>query len=130
MRCYWRFSWIKNKDGFILSRRYSFFSEHIKVNGVNENAVAKKCHSKCKDVLLNKKCFRHSMKKMQSKNYKIGTYKISKIYNGFDQSIRVDYSLLSLWSSQSSFLSSYKNIILIFALVRADFLSTYNFGFH
>ena len=70
------------------------------------------------------------MKKMQSKNYKIGTYNISKIYNGFDQSIRVDYSLLSLWSSQSSFLSSYKNIILIFALVRADFLSTYNFGFH
>ena len=45
-------------------------SEHIKVNGVNENAVAKICHSKCKDVLLNKKCFRHSMNKMQSKNYK------------------------------------------------------------
>ena len=48
-------------------------SEHIKVNGVNENVVAKTCHGKCKDVLLNKKCFRHSMNKMQSKNYKIGT---------------------------------------------------------
>ena len=32
-----------------------------------------------KDVLLNKKCLRHLMNRIQSKNHKIGTYEINKI---------------------------------------------------
>ena len=32
-----------------------------------------------KDVLLNKKCLRHLMNRIQSKNHRIGTYEISKI---------------------------------------------------
>ena len=36
-------------------------------------------HNEYKDVLLNNKCIRHSMNKIQSKNHRIGTYKISKI---------------------------------------------------
>ena len=31
------------------------------------------------DVLLNKRCLGHSMNRIQSKNHRIGTYKINKI---------------------------------------------------
>ena len=31
------------------------------------------------DVLLNKKCLRHSMNRIQSKDHRIGTYEIIKI---------------------------------------------------
>ena len=31
------------------------------------------------DVLLNKRCLEHSMNRIQSKNHRIGTYKINKI---------------------------------------------------
>ena len=36
-------------------------------------------HCKYKDVLLNKKCLRHSMNRIQSKDHRIGTYEINKI---------------------------------------------------
>ena len=43
-----------------------------------------------KDTLLNKKKIRHKMKKIQSKNHKIGTYEISKIsLSCFDDKIFV-----------------------------------------
>ena len=48
-------------------------SEQKKAKGVNGNVVATISHNECKDVLLNKKCLRHSMNKIQSKDYKIGT---------------------------------------------------------
>ena len=36
-------------------------------------------HNEYKDVSLNKKCLRHSMNRIQSKNYNIGTFEINKI---------------------------------------------------
>ena len=46
---------------------------------MNRDAVATISHNKYKDVLLNKKCLRHLMNRMQSKDHKIGTYEIKKI---------------------------------------------------
>ena len=54
-------------------------SEHKKAKGVNKNVVATRSHGEYKNVLLNKKCLRHSMNRVQSKDYRIGTYKINKI---------------------------------------------------
>ena len=36
-------------------------SEHKKAKGVKKNVVATILHNKSKDVLLNKKCLRHSL---------------------------------------------------------------------
>ena len=52
--------------------------EHKKAKGVNRN-VATISHGKYKDVLLNKKCLRHPMNRIQSKDHRIGTYEINKI---------------------------------------------------
>ena len=54
-------------------------SEHKKTKGVNRNVVATISHNEYKDVLLNKKCLRHSMNRVQSKDNKTGTYEINKI---------------------------------------------------
>ena len=54
-------------------------TEHKKAKGVNRNVVATISHNEYKDVLLNKKCLRHSMNRIQSKDHKIGTYEINKI---------------------------------------------------
>ena len=48
-------------------------SEHKKAKGINKNVVVTISHNKYKDVLLNKKCLRHSMNRIQSKAHKIGT---------------------------------------------------------
>ena len=53
-------------------------NEHKKAKSVNKNVVATISHNECKDVLLNKKCLRHSMNRIQTKHHKIGTYEISK----------------------------------------------------
>ena len=55
-------------------------SEHKKAKDVNKNVVATIRHNEYKDVSLNKKCLRHSMNRIQSKDYKIRTYEIKKIY--------------------------------------------------
>ena len=44
-----------------------FNSEHKKAKGMNRNVVATTRHKEYKDVLLNKKYFRHSMNRIQSK---------------------------------------------------------------
>ena len=54
-------------------------SEQKKTKGVNRNVVATIIHKKYKDVLLNKKCLRRSMNKIQSKDHKTGTYETKKI---------------------------------------------------
>ena len=54
-------------------------SEHKKAKGVNRNVVATISHNEYKDFLLNKKCLRHSLNRIQSKDHKIGTYEINKI---------------------------------------------------
>ena len=64
------------------AKMYSFLvdsSEHKKAKCVNKNVVAIIHHNEYKDVLLNKKCVRHSMNRIQSKGQRIGTYEINKI---------------------------------------------------
>ena len=61
---------------------YSFLvdnNNHKKAKGVNKNVVQTIPHNEYKDILLNKKCLRHSMKRIQSKVHKIRTYEINKI---------------------------------------------------
>ena len=59
------------------TRMYSYLadhnSEHKKAKGVNRNVVATLSHNRCKDVLMNKKCLRHSITRIQSKDHSIGT---------------------------------------------------------
>ena len=54
-------------------------SEHKKVKCVNKNVVAAISHNEYNDVSLNKNYLRHLMNRIQSKNYRIGTYEINKI---------------------------------------------------
>ena len=60
---------------------YSFLvddsSEHKKAKSVNKNVVAAISNNEYKDVLLNNKCLRHSMNRIQSKNHKIKTSETS-----------------------------------------------------
>ena len=55
-------------------------SEHKKAKGVNRNVVVAITHNDYINVLLNKKCWRHSMSRIQSKGHEIGTYEINKIF--------------------------------------------------
>ena len=56
-------------------KMYSFLlddnSEHNKAKCVNINVVATICHKEYKDELLNNKCLRHSMNRIQSKDHRI-----------------------------------------------------------
>ena len=54
-------------------------SEHKKAKGVNKNVVATISHNEYKAFLFNKKCLRHSMIMIRSKDHRIGTYEINKI---------------------------------------------------
>ena len=64
-------------------------SELKRAKGVKRN-VATTSHNECKDVLLNKRCLRHSMNRIQSKNHKIETHEINKIYfSCFDDKINI-----------------------------------------
>ena len=59
-------------------KMYSFLvdkGEHKKV--VNKN-VATINHKEYKDALLNNKCIRHSMNRIQIKGHRIGTHEINK----------------------------------------------------
>ena len=57
---------------------------------LNKNVAAKISHNECKNILLNKKCLRHSVNRIQSKIHRMRTYKINKISSCFD-----DKSLLA-----------------------------------
>ena len=48
---------------------------------MNRNAVATISHNEYKDVLLNNKCLRHSINRIQSNDHRIRTYEI----NNFQQ---------------------------------------------
>ena len=56
---------------------YSHLVEEAK--GVNKNVVATISHDEYKDVLLKKKCLRHLMNRIQSKNHRIENYETNKI---------------------------------------------------
>ena len=63
-------------------------SEHKKAKGVNKNIVATISHNEYKNVLLNKKCLRHSTYVIQIKDHRIGTYKINYISSScFDDEV-------------------------------------------
>ena len=52
--------------------------------------MKKLTHNEYKDVLLNQKCSRHLMNRIQSKNQRIGTYEIDKMYlSCFDDNIYI-----------------------------------------
>ena len=53
-------------------------SEYKKEKGINRNVFVTISHNEFKDVLLNNKCLRHSMNRIQSKDHRIGNYKTSK----------------------------------------------------
>ena len=57
----------------------NYNNEHKKAKDVNINCVATISHNEYRDLLLNKKCLRHSMNRIQSKDHKIGNYEINKI---------------------------------------------------
>ena len=64
--------------------------EHEKAKGVNEKFVATISHNEYKDILLNNKCIRHSMNRIQSKHHRIETYEISKLLlSCFDDKIYI-----------------------------------------
>ena len=67
---------------------YSFLvdnNEHKKAKGANKYVVTTIGHNEYNEALLKNKCIRHSMNRIQSKNHKIGTYEINKIwFSGFD----------------------------------------------
>ena len=65
-------------------------SECKKAMGINENVVATISHNEYKDVLLNKKCLKHSINRTQNKDHRIGTYEINKIsFSCFDDKIYI-----------------------------------------
>ena len=53
-------------------------SEHKKTV-VNKNIVGIISHGEDRDILLNKKCLRHSMNKIQNKKHETKRYEINKI---------------------------------------------------
>ena len=58
-------------------------SEHKKAKGVNKNVPTTISHNEYKDVFVNKKCLRHSINSIQSKDHRIN--KIS--WSCFDDKI-------------------------------------------
>ena len=71
-------------------KMYAFIVDNCKYKkekGVNKNIISTITHKEYKDVLLNNKCVKHSVNRIQSKNHRIGTYEINKIF--FDDKIYV-----------------------------------------
>ena len=50
-----------------------------KAKGVNRTVIATISHNEYRNALLNNICLRDPMNRIQSKDHRIGTYKISKI---------------------------------------------------
>ena len=55
-------------------------SDHKKAKGVNRNVAATISHNEYKDVLLNNKYLRYSLKRIQSKDHRVITYEINKSF--------------------------------------------------
>ena len=70
------YDYIKNKCGNKFLGDNS--REHGKATGTNKNVVTIS-HGEYKDVSLNKKCSRHSMNRIESKDLRIETYEFNKI---------------------------------------------------
>ena len=100
-------------DEFVgLSPKKNFFffflvndsSEHKKANGVNKNAIKAIIRNEYEDILFNKKCLKHLINRIQSKDHRIGTYEISRIslswidYKIYIQNSGYDQLALGYWS--------------------------------
>ena len=74
-------------------KMYSFLvdnNEHKKAKSGNKNVLVTISYNEYKDVLLINKCIRHSMDRIQSKDYRIGTYEINEIsLSCFDDKIYI-----------------------------------------
>ena len=68
-------------------------NEHKKAKGVNKNVVGKTTHYEYKDLLLNKRCTRHSMNRIQSKDHIIKMY---EMYERF-----LDLALMMKYTSKT-----------------------------
>ena len=91
---------------------------------MNENAVATIGHNEYNDKLLNNKCIRPSMNKIQSKDHRIETYEIKIIsLSCCDDKIHIQNNRYDL---KSFFV---KDIVLIFSLIRTAFFSSKLFQF-
>ena len=56
----------------------------------NKNVVESISHEEYKDILVNKKCLRHLINRVQSENYKIWAYEINTIsLSCFDDEIYI-----------------------------------------
>ena len=53
--------------------------KHGKATGANKNVIVTISHGEYKHVSLNKKCSRHSMNRIESKDRRIETYEFNKI---------------------------------------------------
>ena len=110
-------------------------SEHKKAKWVNKNVVATAI-MKIKMFRCIKNVLRHSMKRIQSKDHRIGTYEFNKISSFcFDDKTYIqnnvcdEYSeklfcqayCFNFFSSQNIFFE--EEIVLIFSLIRTAFLS-------
>ena len=84
---------MKDETGGVAPKMYSFlidYYEHKKAKCVNKNVVVTIGHNAYKDVLLNNKCIRHSINRIQSKDNRIGTYEINKVsLSCFDDKIYI-----------------------------------------
>ena len=94
-------------------------NEHKKAKGINKNVVATISHNEYKDVLLNNKCLRHSINRIQTKNHRIETNEINKIsLSCFNDKIHIlsnGYNRLAL-----GYLIIKKTLILI--IIQSSFL--------
>ena len=68
-------------------------NEHKKAKGVNKNVVGKTTHNEYQDLLLNKRCTRHSMNSIQSKDHIIKMY---EMYERF-----LDLALMMKYTSKT-----------------------------
>ena len=121
---------VPNKEFFRFKPKIrSFFvvdsSEYKKAKSVNKNVVATINQNEYKDVLLNNKCLRHSMNRIQSKNHKIGPYEISKIsLSCFDNKIYREKTVI-LITIQNSFFVKLQKYYFNFLSSQNSFLSSY-----
>ena len=76
-------------------KKYSFLvgdnSEHKKVKDANKNFYAAISHNEYKDFLLNNKCIRRSINRIQRKDHRIEIYEMNKSHwlSCFDEKIYI-----------------------------------------
>ena len=81
---------MKDETGGVVIQKYAGFkpkmysflvdnNKHRKAKGVNTNVVATISHNEYEDVLLNNKCIRHALNRIQNKDHRVETYEINKI---------------------------------------------------